>query len=98
MKSSEEVITLMKVRDHSDPLNVNQKPNISELAIKSPKDTTMSDNDDTKVSKKCQAKDANSPVTKSDPGSNNNGTKSNLGSTKSHQAESITTELASDTA
>ena len=58
----------------------------------------MSDDDDTKVNEKCQAKAADSPVTKSASGSNNNGTKSSLGSTKGHQAESITNEPASDTA
>ena len=58
----------------------------------------MSDDDDTKVNEKCQAKTTDLPVTKSNPGSNNNGTKSNPGSTKGHQAESITTALASDTA
>ena len=47
-RSSEEVVTFMEVRDPLDPLNVNQKPNFSDLAINSPRDTTMSDNDDTK--------------------------------------------------
>ena len=87
----------MKVRDPSDPLNVNQKPNFSDLAITSPKYTPMSDDDYTKVKEKCQAKAADSPVTKSASGSNNNGTKSSPGSTKGHQAESITDEPASDT-
>ena len=58
----------------------------------------MSEDDDTKVNEKCQAKATDSPVTKSDHGSNNNGTKSNPGSTKGHKAESITTALASYTA
>ena len=55
-RSGEEVITLIEVRDHSDPLNVNQKPKFSDLAINSPKDTIMLENDDTKVNEKCQAK------------------------------------------
>ena len=87
-----------EVRDHSDPLYENQKPTFSELALNSRKDTIMSDDDDTKVNEKCQAKTTDLPVTKSNPRSNNNGTKSNPGSTKGHQAESITTALASDTA
>ena len=72
-KNSEEVITLTEVRDHSDPLNENQKPTFSELALNSPKDTIMSDDDDTKENEKCQAKATDSPVTKSDHRSNNNG-------------------------
>ena len=91
-RSSEEVITFIEVRDPSDPLNLNHKTNFSDLAINSPKDTTMLDDDDTKLNEKCQAKAADSPVKKSASGSNNNG------STKGHQAESIINEPASDTA
>ena len=58
----------------------------------------MSDDANSKENEKCQAKATDSPVTKSDPGSNNNGTKSNPGGTRGHQAESNTTTLASNTA
>ena len=96
--SSEEVITLEEVRDHSDPLNENQKQTLSELQLSSPKETTMADETYSKVNEKCQAQATDLQVTKSNPGSNNNGTKSNPGSTRGHQVESTTNELASNTA
>ena len=95
-RSVEEVTTFMNVRDHSDPLNVNQNPNFSDMAITSPKGNPMSDDDVTTVNKKCQAKANDSPVTKSATGSNNLGAKSSSGSIKSHQAESFTKEPASE--
>ena len=88
----------MNVQDHSDPLNVKQDPNISNLAISSPKGTPVLDDDVTTVNENCQAKANDSLVTKSATGSNNLDTKSNPGSIKSHQAEPFTKEPASKTA
>ena len=48
-RSGEEVTTFMNVKDHSAPLNVNQNPNFSNLAISSPKGTPMLDDDVTTV-------------------------------------------------
>ena len=97
-RSGEEVTTFLNVKDHSDPLNVNQDPNFSNLAITSPKGTPVSDDDVTTVNENCQAKANDSLVTKSATGSNNLDTKSNPGSIKSHQAESFIKEPASKTA
>ena len=97
-RSGEEVTTFMYVKDHLDPLNVNQDHNFSNLAITSPKGTPVSDDDVTTVNENCQAKANDSLVTKSATGSNNLDTKSNPGSIKSHQAESFIKEPASKTA
>ena len=48
-RSGEEVTTFMNVKDHSDPLNVNQDPNFSNLAITSPKGTPVSDDNVTNI-------------------------------------------------
>ena len=96
--SREEKILLDFIRDHSDPLTENQNPTLSELLINSPKDTTMSDKNDSNVNEKCQAQASDSQVTKSHTGSNNNSTKSDPGSTTGHHAESIANKLSSKTA
>ena len=96
--SSEEKILLDFIKDHSDPLNENQNQTLSEFHLNSPKDTTMSVKNDSKLDEKFQAQASDSQVTKSHTGSNNNSTKSDPGSTTGHQAKSITNKLSSKTA
>ena len=67
-RSGEEVTTFMNVKDHSDPLNVNQDPNFSNLAITSHKGTPVLDDDVTTVNENCKAKANASLVKKSAPG------------------------------
>ena len=74
----------MDVKDHSDPLSVNQNNSFSNLEITSPKDTPMSDDGVTDENENCKAEAEASLVTKANPGSNT-----------SPQAEAIIKELAS---
>ena len=66
-RSSEEVTTFEQIMDHSDSLMVNQDPNLSNLAINSPKDYSESDDDIMNENLKAQAKA--SMATKSTSGS-----------------------------
>ena len=74
----------MDVKDHSDPLSVNQNNSFSNLAITSPKDTPMSDHGVTDKNENCKAEAEASLVTKV-----------KLDSNTSPQAEAITKELSS---
>ena len=83
-RGGEEVLTFMDVKDCTDPLNVKQNNSFSNLAITSPKDTPMSDDDVTDENENCKAEAEASLVTKVNPDSNT-----------SPQADAITKELAS---
>ena len=84
----EEVISFEQIEDHSDPISLNQNPNISNLDINSPKDYLESDND--VFNENTKAKAEASMTTKSTTGSSITVTKSITGSTESHQAEALT--------
>jgi hypothetical protein len=86
-KGVEEVTSFEKIKDHSDPLMVNQDPNLSNLAINSPKHFSESDDDVMNENFKAQAKA--SMATKSTSGSSIMVMKSTTGSTTSHQAETL---------
>ena len=49
-----DVVRRLLPNDHSDPLNVNQNPSFSNLAITSTKGTPMSNDDVTSVNENCQ--------------------------------------------
>ena len=84
----EEMISFEQIEDHSDPISLNQDPNLSNLDINSPKDFFESDDD--VFNENTEAKIEASMTTKSTTGSSITVTKSITGSTKSHQAEALT--------
>ena len=75
---------------------VNQDPNLSNLAINSPKD--YSESDDDVFNENLNAKAKASKATKSTSGSSILVTKSTTGSTKSNQAEALANKPTSKTA
>ena len=79
-----EVLTFLDVKDHTDPLNVNQTNIFSSLAINSPKDTIMSDNVATDENANSKAEAKASLVAKANPGSD-----------KSQQADALNVNNAS---
>ena len=84
----EEVISFEQIEDHSDPISLNQNPNLSNLDINSPKDYLESDDDVFNENTKAQAEA--SMTAKSTTGSSTTVTKSITGSTESHLAEALT--------
>ena len=84
----EEVISFEQIEDHSDPISLNQNPNLSNLDINSPKDYLESDDD--VFNENTKAKAEASMTAKSTTGSSITVTKSITGSTESHQAEALT--------
>ena len=76
-RGGDEVTTFLDVKDHKDPLNVQQN-NFSSLAINSPKDIEMSDKDATDYNDNSKAEPESSLVAKAILGSNND-----------HQAEAL---------
>ena len=84
----EEVISFEQIEDHSDPISLNQNPNLSNLDINSPKDYLESDDD--VFNENTKAKAEASMTAKSTTGSSTTVTKSITGSTESHLAEALT--------
>ena len=67
----EEVVTFKQIKDHLDPISLNQKPNISNLDINSPKDPMELDENVFNEASNAVKSDTGSSetVTKSTPGS-----------------------------
>ena len=85
------------IRTNSGPPTEIENQTLSELNIDSPKDSFMSDKNDSTITVKCQAEASDYEVTKPQAGSNNSSTKSIAGSTTDHQTESVDIILSSKT-
>ena len=96
-KSDEDKICEFIGTDYSLEIK-NEKQNPSELNIDSPKDNSMSDDDDYTIKVKCQAEANDFESYEIPSGSNNKSTKPDDGSTKIHQEESLDPVLSSNIA
>ena len=97
MKISSEEVICDFIQTHSGPAIEIENQTLSELNIDSPKDSFMSDENDSTITVKCQAEASDSEVTKPPAWSKNNSAKSIAGSTTDHQAESFDVILSSKT-
>ena len=94
-KSDEEVLRDFVGTDYGPEIE-NEKQTLSELNIDSPKDNSMSDDDDPTTKVKCQAEANDSESYKTPSGSNSKSTKSVDGSTLMHLEESLDFILSSN--